>query len=252
MLLDPFLKSRPPNFENNLTSCEAFFWIYLTSGTMKAKIAGTVHHLHPHQCLILPRGCSAELSTPSKQGYNGVSFTILPPEESHWPIKEASVLRASTNLQNLAEILEKSLEAPTARPMEFCRLIARALLLESKTCLMQNRTQQLPSLEESTLSKIEEDLRRSVYSTETISEILAKRGTTIRQAQRLFQKHHGVSAKTWQLEQKIKASKDWLSRKEISITTIARELGFTRSQHFASAFRKHEGRSPTEWRVEKK
>jgi AraC-like DNA-binding protein len=50
------------------------------------------------------------------------------------------------------------------------------------------------------------------------------------------------------LRRKIERSQRLLSQQSLSVTSIAHSLGFSSSQHFASAFKRYVGVSPTAYR----
>lgn len=251
MFLDPFLKSRPPGFQNHLSSSPAFFWIYVRTGSMTAEIHHQKHLVVPGHVVILPKGCQAILSNSKKQGYEGVSFTLLPPSAESWPTSEATVFKANKTLMTLAELLEESLRS--GKPMELCRHLARALFSESKDSASQNQTMPLPSVAEMLTAKIKDECERQLYEPLKIGKLLKNISTemSIRQMQRHFLKREGLSIKAWVTQKKTEASKAWLARKDIPIATIARELGYANSQHFSTSFRNTAGLTPTEWRAKK-
>jgi len=65
---------------------------------------------------------------------------------------------------------------------------------------------------------------------------------------RLCKKHYSMTAKQIINRERYELSKIKLENKEISITDIAFELGFSEVSSFCRFFRKKEGLSPTEYR----
>ncbi|MEQ7128364.1 AraC family transcriptional regulator [Actinopolymorpha sp. B11F2] len=64
----------------------------------------------------------------------------------------------------------------------------------------------------------------------------------------LYTRQIGVSPARYQANLRIERAEMLLTETDRSITTIASELGFSSAQHFATVFRRHTGRSPSELR----
>jgi AraC-like DNA-binding protein/mannose-6-phosphate isomerase-like protein (cupin superfamily) len=65
---------------------------------------------------------------------------------------------------------------------------------------------------------------------------------------RLFHLMYGQSPANYIDRLRIELSCQILLQKEISITTVAMDLGYKTSQHFATVFKKYMGLSPSQWR----
>ncbi|MCG3147095.1 MAG: Virulence regulon transcriptional activator VirF [Verrucomicrobiae bacterium] len=62
----------------------------------------------------------------------------------------------------------------------------------------------------------------------------------------LFTRDVGIPPRQYLLQVRIERAKEYLTQKLVPITTLALELGFSSSQHFAAAFRRLTGKSPRE------
>jgi len=62
----------------------------------------------------------------------------------------------------------------------------------------------------------------------------------------LFTRDVGVPPRQYLLQVRIERAKEYLTQKVVPITTLAIELGFSSSQHFAAAFKRLTGKSPRE------
>ena len=65
---------------------------------------------------------------------------------------------------------------------------------------------------------------------------------------RAFKESFGLPPYRYLNERRMKVAKTLLARSDISITQIALELGFSESSSFSTAFRKHTGSTPTDYR----
>lgn len=242
-MLDPFLKSQPPDYRHRLDSCVAFYWIYLRRGTLSATFGGRTHRLNDEDCLLLPMGAQGDLSTPAGKGYEAVSITVLPPDPDAWAGVLPLVLRPSGDLGRLARMLEGGLGGAKRRPMAYCRHLARALLEESRF-LLETPLAQARDLGEAIVDEVEEELRRSIYSGDRVGEVLGGKGLSPRQVERLFKARHGISAKAWLMDRKLEQARLWLARPGRSAAELAAELGFSSAQHFITWYRNRTGRTP--------
>lgn len=243
MMLDPFLKSQPPAYRHSIRSCSAWYWIYLRRGSLHARANGHLRQLGPETLLVLPVGLSVDLSTPASTGYHGLSITVLPPDSEAVPGKAPFLIRPSACMGRLVGLLEEGLGKRDRRSMAYCRHLAKALLEETRFILHKDGAS-ARALSDVLLDRVEEDLRRSVYTGERVAELLSSKGLSSRQVERLFKARHGVSAKAWLMERKLEQARLWLERPQATASGIAGELGFSSAQHFITWFRRKTGKTP--------
>ncbi|MEM5461553.1 GlxA family transcriptional regulator [Paraburkholderia phytofirmans] len=79
-------------------------------------------------------------------------------------------------------------------------------------------------------------------------EIAAIVELSVRQLERLFREHLGVSVREHYVSVRLKQAQQLLSQSALSITEIATATGFMSGSHFARVFRESLGRSPSEMR----
>ncbi|GGA00761.1 hypothetical protein GCM10008018_53860 [Paenibacillus marchantiophytorum] len=65
---------------------------------------------------------------------------------------------------------------------------------------------------------------------------------------RLFHDLHGQSPANYIDRVRMDLACQMLRQQEVSITTVAMDLGYKTSQHFATVFKKYMGQSPSQWR----
>ncbi|MFI2856599.1 helix-turn-helix domain-containing protein [Paenibacillus sp. JSM ZJ436] len=68
---------------------------------------------------------------------------------------------------------------------------------------------------------------------------------------RLFRSVHGQSPASFVIRTKMEHACRRLENTDTPVTSIAMELGYETSQHFATAFKKYKGVTPREWRLSK-
>jgi len=83
------------------------------------------------------------------------------------------------------------------------------------------------------------------FSNHPLAGCLGGIGLCYRQLARHFESHFGISPKRFQMIRRVEEAQRLLEMTGLPITTIALELGFGSSQHFASRFRQITGKPPT-------
>ncbi len=104
-------------------------------------------------------------------------------------------------------------------------------------------------------TKSSRDMRKVLYKISeqcngqiVISDLAKSLELSVPQFYRKFVKETGYTPKTFSSAIRIENACRLLSESQRSMTDIAYELGYSSSQHFASAFKQHTGHSPTAWR----
>jgi len=84
-----------------------------------------------------------------------------------------------------------------------------------------------------------------------IATIAEATGISRTHLHQLFVRHLGISPKSYLQERRLKKAAEAVSSSDTAMTDIAFALGFASSQHFASAFKKRFGLTPTRFREER-
>lgn len=92
---------------------------------------------------------------------------------------------------------------------------------------------------------IEQHLRERI----TISAITSQLGISRTALFDLCRKELGKSPAAYQMERRMEIARTMLKTPSLPLTQIALELGFSSSQHFSTAFRKHFGVAPSGYRT---
>jgi AraC-like DNA-binding protein len=81
-------------------------------------------------------------------------------------------------------------------------------------------------------------------------ELSKRAGLSVSHFSRKFREEMGMSISDFVLSQKIEHAQQLLSHRKLTVTEVAMRLGFSSSQYFATVFKRHTGRSPSEARRE--
>lgn len=80
-------------------------------------------------------------------------------------------------------------------------------------------------------------------------DIAASVGASVAVLNELFVHHLGISLTQFSLRERVRVARAKLGSTQQSVTDIANELGFSSSQHFATAFKRMTGISPSSYRA---
>lgn len=91
-------------------------------------------------------------------------------------------------------------------------------------------------------------LQRELAAPPRLPELARRVGTSARTLTRLFVRSVGMSPMQYAARVRIEAAAQRLATTELSIETVASELGYASRSHFVRTFRKLKGESPGPWR----
>lgn len=83
-------------------------------------------------------------------------------------------------------------------------------------------------------------------------EICRNLGLSVRHAQRVFKQNYGQTLHQFVLQQRLITAEALLLHTNRSVRQIAESTGFSNEKHFSTAFRKHEGLSPSQYRSQRR
>lgn len=81
-----------------------------------------------------------------------------------------------------------------------------------------------------------------------LADLARMAGLSVNHLLRRFRAETGQSPHRWVRDERLRRAAQTLRATDVAITTIAMELGFASSQHFATAFKQAHGCSPSAWR----
>ena len=248
------LKAQPPGYRFETADYDIFQVIAVCSGELHLcsdelhPCSGERRVLEAGDVLVLRRGGRFVLSSPVT-GYNGVSFYSYRDPEPGF-IGPPAVVRATRTMEELVALMlhEASFPGPTALDL------LGSLGLALAHAALGEIARKVSSPADSVAEALRLSIRASLQSGATIRELChaaglcGPAGLSYRQVQRRFRAVHRVTPKAYQVAARIRESQRLLSATSLPVTTIAMELGFPSSQHFAAVFRRHVGESPREYR----
>lgn len=89
------------------------------------------------------------------------------------------------------------------------------------------------------------------YKTITLEKLANRVSLSLRQTERLLQKHYNQSFIQKRTEARMSAASQLLTETDLNILAISEDLGYASPEHFTNAFKKYYGMSPTTFRKNK-
>ncbi len=108
-----------------------------------------------------------------------------------------------------------------------------------------------PSDATASLDTLLKEMREHPERPYPINELSRRLGVNAVYLNRLFTRATGLPPHAYLASLRVKAAKELLTNSTSSIATIARKLGYSSPQHFATQFRQETGLSPRAWRQQR-
>ncbi|HEY4253204.1 MAG TPA: helix-turn-helix transcriptional regulator [Roseomonas sp.] len=105
------------------------------------------------------------------------------------------------------------------------------------------------TLDQQALRTLLDDLRGSLDTRHTLTDMAARFGMTNADFLKAFQQACGTTPYQWLIGARIAAAKAMLADAGHPITAIALAVGFATPSHFATAFKEHVGMTPSRYRL---
>ena len=237
-------KSQPPHYRYESPDYDIFQVICVLRGRLFFESRGEEIPLAPGMIALLRLGGAFSLHT-GRVGYQGVYF-IAAGEERPAYRGPAEVLTADPQTLALAEMMDREIASPEMGSEEVLNGLGRALAWRSV------RLSTGPDPEDAARHWAE-TARGALEATLTTGRgaraVLAALGMSYRQLSRHFRATFGASPKQYQIRARVREARRLLAGTRLAVTSIAYELGYPSSQHFAVQFRKETGLSPSAWRA---
>jgi AraC-like DNA-binding protein len=181
--------------------------------------------------------------------YRGVSFNAKEDFPAEF-IGPAEALQASAEIQMLAKLMERQLTHPSRESARLLEGLGRAMAWEAIRISEYGHSRTTGRSEEDWAEIARQAMDVTLYSARTAREALVGLDLSYRQICRHFQRAFGCSPKQYQIRARMDEARRLLRETHLPITDIAMELGFCSSQHFATQFLAHIGKTPSEFRKE--
>jgi AraC-like DNA-binding protein len=236
-------KSQPPHYSYASGDYDIFQVICVLRGRLFFESGGVETPLAPGMIALLRLGSAFRLHT-ERVGYEGVFF-IATGEERPSFRGTAEVFAADPETLNLAEAMDREIASPGRGSGELllglgCALAWRAIRRGA------GEDQRESGRDWATTARAA--LESTLTTGRSAREVLSKLGLSYRQLARHFVAEFGASPKQYQIEARLREARRLLEDTNWPVTSIALELGYPSSQHFAAQFRKETGVTPSAWR----
>mgnify|MGYP000113430874 CR=1 FL=1 len=233
-------KHQPRGYRNDIRDYPQFMVLAVLRGELVVEDHGVRETVTPPGIVVLTPGIDVVLSSP-RSGYHGF-YVEGAVDECDLPHAVHRVRPDASILQTLSDI-EQELTHPSAddaTPALYQLLLARC----ARRCRPDGSRARPAIIAE----QVDRLLRANLYHQAPLADILAPLPLGRRQLARIYRHVRGTTIKRAQLALKIAEARSLLRNPQLSVTSIAFDLGFPSSQHFATAFRAIAGVSPRAWR----
>lgn len=241
-------KAQPAGYRWGTTRYDRFHLIMVTTGVLTLETPQFNTALSPGGVAVMRKGSDFVVS--SERGYRGVFFAAIGelPPEFHGP---SQTLMCNAEMKALATLMERHL----ASPGQECQAVLNGLGLSLAWEAVRILERISPTSRDDTArywaEAVRSTLDATVYAMDSAHEALNRLPLSYRQLSRHFSDTFRQSPKRYQLEAKLREAHRLLVSTSMNVTTIAMELGFSSSQHFATQFKARFGQTPRAFRAKK-
>ncbi|MHC4915443.1 MAG: helix-turn-helix domain-containing protein [Planctomycetota bacterium] len=236
-------KSQPPDYGYESGDYDLFQVICVLRGRLFFESRGEETALGPGGLAVLRLGSGFRLHT-GRVGYQGVYF-IAADEDRPSYRGGADALVADPETLLLAEMMDREIASPGRGSSELLEGLGRAMAWRAiRLCASP-----APADPERHWAEVARGALEATLTTgRAAREVLASLGISYRQLSRYFSRVHGESPKQYQIRARLLEAQRLLEDTSWPVTSIAFELGYPSSQHFATQFRRATGLTPSSWR----
>lgn len=226
-------KHQPAGYRNDIRAYPQFMLLVVREGELWIEQAGQRNIARPTRVVVLTPGIDVVLSSP-RSGYRGFYVEGFPAECSlasgcHIHAPDAALLR-------LCGEIEDELTRPAADGLAGV-LLHELFLRALRLCALSER--------DDAVARVDQLLAHHRYGAQRLDQLLAQLPYSRRHLERLYHAAHGQSIRQRHLALRLAEAERLLTANRMSVTSVALELGFPSSQHFATVFRRATGRTPS-------
>ena len=219
--------------------------IYVTEGKLllDGENPDTEVVLNPHRFVLLRPGGDFRLACRGG-GYRGFCVSVrgeIPAAFRGTPVFGL----ADGAVRMLAGMILRHIAAPVAESREALAGLGQALVWE--VLVLSRERENSPGRDWATA--VRTALELNLGTALPVRDALAALPLSCRQLCRCFRERYGTSPKVYQELLRIDEARRMLTCTALDITSIATELGFSSSQHFATQFRRLAGCTPSTYRM---
>ncbi len=237
-------KSQPPEYSYQSGDYDLFQVICVLRGRLYFESRGEETALAPGGLAVLRLGSAFRLHT-RRVGYQGVYF-ITDSEDRPSFRGRADALIADPETLSLAEMMDREIASPGRGSFEILEGLGRAMAWRA---VRLGAAPEVPHPERHWAEVARGALEATLTTGRAAREVLSSLGISYRQLSRYFKRVHGESPKQYQIRARVREARRLLEDTSWPVTSIAFELGYPSSQHFATQFRREAGATPSDWRA---
>ena len=240
-------KSQPAGYRFVTADYEHVQVIYVATGKLIFETDGVDRTLGPGGAVCLREGSSFTLRCEGI-GYSGVYFVAIGEETAEF-FGDSTAVVADPEMRAVAGMMHREIASPRVGSEEVLLGLGRALAWHSirlggASRVMQDRL----DYSRHWVDMARQALEATIYTGRGTREVLAGLGLSYRQLARHFRSVTGMSPKSYQLRARVAEAERLLRATSLPVTTIAFELGYSSSQHFATQFQDINGTTPSDYR----
>jgi AraC-like DNA-binding protein len=237
-------KVQAPGYTFSCAEYDECQFIYVTEGRLhyhglKEDVQAS---LGPHEFVLLREGGAFRLYC-EEVGYRGFAVQLLGKRPGLLR-GEAVVGIADGGVRSLSEMIRRHMGAPVPESPEVLAGLGRALVWEVMVLARERQPVAVRDWADAARTVLDLNIATGV----PVREALASLPLCYRQLCRCFRERFGTSPKAYQDLVRVDEARRLLRESRMDITSIAIELGFSSSQHFAARFRRVAGCTPTVYR----
>jgi AraC family transcriptional regulator len=204
------------------------------------------------------------LSTYAPHGNRGMerlALSILPEALTHFDgesdVSTLSLRSALLIDRPLLHAILKALADEVTAPGTHGQLYTDSLIVALHVDLLRHKEGLQPVATKGRLApwrlrRAEAMIRSRVTEDISLAELAREAGLSVSHFARAFRKSTGLPPHKYQLNARIELAKQLLTKKNMSLTQIGLECGFSEQSKFTRAFNRAVGKSPGAWRRENK
>tara|TARA_B100001778_G_scaffold232592_1_gene193681 strand:- start:624 stop:1475 length:852 start_codon:yes stop_codon:yes gene_type:complete len=226
---------------------------YQLSGRSTWQLGSSEIQLEPNQLLAVEPDLEHELMAQNLDKHHyffvGVDLvailSALPELKTVWAERRSFSLTGSVQLQSLAQsIMEQALRTGPFRSLQLRTLLHALITTITDLGRSGGKDAELPLLSPG-IQRAKNLIELSVSEPLSLKALAEAAGFSPPYFSTLFKQEVGLSPHHYAMGKRIAHGRYLLRSTDMPIVEIALECGFSSSQHMASTFRKHLGRSPS-------
>ena len=237
------LKEQPSGYRYATEDYEIVQLIAVTRGRVRMQTPDSDRFILPGRFMLLRLGGRFVLSCPGSASYGGVFVSLRGVTGSRMHGR-ALGLFCPPQMQYLVAMLEEELRRP-AGSGDLARHLGTSVLELALRAARAGEEEPREAVSRMWAERLRQAIENRIFTPASIRMLVDGWDIGYRQVSRHFHDRFGVSPKRYQLLCRMEHARRLLAETGLSVTSIAMELGFPSSQHFAAQFLALTGSSPT-------